>query len=111
MKSRIFSAPVKGALLGMAFALLFSAGAQAQSNSTGNIAGDATAGDLVVITNPKTGFTRKVTVGEQGHYKVKSLPVASYVVTVQHADGTVYLTQPAQVQIGRTSIVKEDKQE
>jgi len=111
MKPMIFSTPVKGAVLGVAFALLFSAGAQAQSNSTGNIAGDATAGDVVVINNPKTGFTRKLTVGEHGHYKVKALPVASYVVTVQHADGTVYLTQPTQVQIGRTSIVKQDKKQ
>ena len=34
--------------------------------------------------------------------------LGSYVVTVQHADGTVYLTQPAQVQIGRTSNIKQD---
>ncbi|MBP8081104.1 MAG: carboxypeptidase regulatory-like domain-containing protein [Arenimonas sp.] len=111
MKAKIFPTPVKGAVLGMAFALLFSAGAQAQTNSTGNIAGDATAGDVVVITNPKTGFTRKHTVGETGHYKVKALPLGVYVVTVQHADGTVYLTQPTQVQIGRTSNIKEDTKE
>lgn len=108
MTHSIFSAPVRGIVLATAFALLFSAGVQAQTNSTGSIAGHATAGDMVIITNPKTGFTRKVTVGEDGQYKVKALPLGSYVVTVQHADGTVYLTQPAQVQIGRTSNIKQD---
>jgi hypothetical protein len=108
MNRPIFSTPVKGIVLGAAFALLFSAGVQAQTNSTGNIAGHATAGDTVVITNPKTGFTRKLTVGEDGHYKMKALPLGSYVVTVQHADGTVYLTQPAKVQIGRTANIKQD---
>ena len=111
MKAKTLSTPVKGAVLGMAFALLFSAGAQAQSNSTGNIAGDATAGDVVVITNPSTGFTRKHTVGQNGHYKINALPLGSYVVTVQHADGTVYLTQPTRVQMGRTSNIKEDKKD
>lgn len=108
MKSSIFSNPVKGAFLGVALALFFSAGAQAQSNSTGNIAGDAAVGDVVVITNPKTGFTRKHTVGETGHYKVNALPLGSYVVTIQRADGTVYLTKPTRVQLGRTSNIKQE---
>lgn len=107
MNSRLVSLPFRGAILVAVLALSFSAGVQAQTNSTGNIAGRATAGDLVVITNPSTGFTRKITVGERGHYKVSALPLGSYVVTVQHADGTVYLTQPTRVQMGRTSNIKQ----
>lgn len=108
MTSSIVSIPFKGALLGTALALTFSAGVQAQTNSTGNIAGHAGAGDLVVVSNPTTGFTRKITVGEKGHYKMSALPLGRYVVTIQHADGTVYLTQPTRVQLGRTSNIKQE---
>ena len=58
MNRPIFSTPVKGIVLGMAFALLFSAGVRPRPSS-GNIAGQATAGDVVVATSPETGLTRK----------------------------------------------------
>jgi hypothetical protein len=107
MNCRTTTVPLRGAALGLALGLLFSANAQAQSNSTGNIAGHATAGDVVIVTNPKNNFTREVTVGENGRYRIGSLPLATYVVTVQHADGTVYLTQPTRVQMGLTSNIKQ----
>lgn len=108
MNSKTASLPFKGALLGAVLALSFSAGVQAQTNSTGNIAGHATAGDIVVITNPKTGFERQLTVNEKGHYRMNALPLGSYVVTIKHADGTVFVSKPTRVQMGRTSNIKQD---
>ncbi len=108
MNQKTASLPFKGAILVAALALSFSAGIQAQTNSTGNIAGHATAGDVVVITNPTTGFTRQLTVNEKGHYKMNALPLGSYVVTIKHADGTVFVSKPTRVQMGRTSNIKQD---
>jgi hypothetical protein len=81
---------------------------QARDNSSGNIAGNATPGDLVTVTNPDTGLTRTITVDEDGLYRVPQLPVGSYIVTIQHADGAVYVTtQPLKVQIGLTTRVRQ----
>ena len=104
--SKLISTPLKVAALGLAFALLFSAGAQAQSNSTGNITGKATAGDVVTIENPKTGFKRTLTVGESGRFRAGALPLGAYVVTLKHADGTVYLSKTAAVRLGLTTKIE-----
>ena len=105
MKSMFLFLPIKSAVLGMALALCFSATAQAQATS-GNIAGNANAGDVVVATSPETGLTRKVTVGENGRYRIAKLPIGNYLITVQHANGEIYLTQPARVQVGTTTRIK-----
>lgn len=95
----------KGAALGMALALILSATAQAQATN-GNLEGKASAGDVVVVTSPETGLTRKATVGENGRFRIAKLPTGIYLVTVRHADGEVYLTQPARVQVGTTTRIK-----
>jgi hypothetical protein len=87
-------------------ALAVAGAGQAQTNSTGNVAGIAAAGDVVVLKNPKTGFTRTLKVGKSGHYRLAALPTGDYVVTVKHADGTVYLEKKAAVRIGQTTAIK-----
>lgn len=60
--------------------LLSMAGAEpawAQS-ATGAIAGRATSGTQVTITNPSTGFSRTVTAGADGTYRLSQLPVGDY---------------------------------
>jgi hypothetical protein len=107
MNYRTVTLPLKGAALGLALALCFSAGAQASSSdSAGNIAGRATPGDVVVVSNPDTGFTREITVGENGRYRMILLPTGRYLVTVRHADGTVYIRQSVPVTLGRTTPIK-----
>jgi hypothetical protein len=106
MNFKIATRALTGSILVLALALFFSASASAQSNSTGNIAGHATAGDVVTIRNPKTGFSRTITVGEKGSFRAGSLPLATYVVTIQHADGTVYLEKSATVRVGLTIQIK-----
>lgn len=102
------SYPVRHAALVAAFvsAMAVTSAGQAQTNSTGNLAGIAAVGDIVVVENPKTGFKRTVTVAKNGHYRVGALPIGSYVVSVRHADGTVYLRRPASVRIGLTTQIK-----
>jgi hypothetical protein len=47
-------------------------------SATGAVAGRATAGDQITITNTATGLTRTVTVGADGSYRLAQLPVGEY---------------------------------
>ena len=51
--------------------------ALAQS-ATGAIAGRAASGTEVTISNPATGFSRTVTAGADGTYRLSQLPVGDY---------------------------------
>lgn len=51
--------------------------AMAQS-VTGAVAGRATAGEQITVTNPDTGLSRSVTVGKEGTYRVAQLPPGDY---------------------------------
>lgn len=58
--------------------------AMAQS-VTGAVAGRANAGDQITVSNPATGLSRTVTVGEDGTYRVAQLPPGDY--TLVAGDG------------------------
>jgi len=51
--------------------------AMAQS-ATGAVAGRASAGDQITITNTATGASRTVTVGADGNYRLTQLPIGDY---------------------------------
>ena len=73
--------------------------AMAQS-VTGAVAGRANAGEQITITNPATGLSRTVTVGEDGTYRVAQLPPGDYTLV---AGGGVPLS--VNVSIGGTTTV------
>jgi hypothetical protein len=54
-------------------------------SATGAVVGRADAGSQVTITNPQTGFTRTVTVGADGNYRLALLPPGNY--TLQSGSG------------------------
>jgi hypothetical protein len=78
--------------LSLALGMCLAGGAQAQSNSTGSIAGQTDAGASVTIENPATGFRREVTAGADGSYRVGSLPTGSYKVTTKGQTRDVAVT-------------------
>lgn len=47
-------------------------------SATGAVAGRASAGDQVTVTNTATGATRSATVGSDGSYRLTQLPVGDY---------------------------------
>lgn len=65
-----------GAVL-LALAIVTAQPVQAQS-VTGAVAGQADAGTQVTITNTQTGFTRTVTAGADGTYRLSLLPPGNY---------------------------------
>ncbi|MFT3761592.1 MAG: TonB-dependent receptor [Pseudoxanthomonas sp.] len=48
---------------------------------TGAVAGRATAGETITVTNTATGLTRTVTVGKDGTYRMAQLPPGDYSLT------------------------------
>ena len=91
--------------LGLLLGLAFAAGASAQSSS-GNITGKAAPGDVAIITNVDTGFSRELKVKDDGSYQMRRLPTGTFTVTVRHPDGST--EQPRQVTLhaGRTARIQ-----
>ena len=52
---------------------------------TGAVAGRASAGDTITITNSATGLSRTVTVGKDGSYRIGQLPPGNYSLTAGDA--------------------------
>jgi hypothetical protein len=91
--------------IALAVASLFAFGANAQQSS-GNIAGNAVAGDTVEIKGADTGFRRELSIKEDGKYQVRAVPAGAYVVTVTHADGSAETPKGINVRVGSTARVK-----
>ena len=72
---------LKRSALAIAMGICFSAGVQAQSNTAGAVTGHAEAGDRITVSNPDTGFSRTISVEENGNYRFSALPVGTYTVS------------------------------
>lgn len=78
----------------------------AQSTS-GNISGEAAAGDTVTITGVGTGFTRELKIDKDGKYQFRRLPTGAYHVKHAHKDGTIDPVQGVAVRPGGTARVQQ----
>jgi hypothetical protein len=88
--------------LGMALTAPIALPAFAQ-NTAGALAGHAAAGATVTVTNPATGFSRTVAVDADGSYRIASLPVGTYTVTVQQNGQAVGSPVTVNVSLGTTT--------
>lgn len=75
--------------------------AQAQSTS-GNIQGQASAGEKIVVDGVASGYHREVTVEKDGKFSIRRIPTGNYVVTRTRADGTAGAPKPIQIHAGVT---------
>lgn len=73
--------------------------------ATGAVAGRAEAGTQVTITNPDTGFTRSVTVGSDGSYRISQLPPGDYRLQVSRGGAPVGEALSVSVPLGGTANV------
>ena len=80
--------------------------ATAQSSS-GNITGDATTGDTVMISGVDTGFKRELKIDKDGKYQIRRVPTGNYQVIRVHQDGTIAPAQSIVVRPGGTARVME----
>ena len=79
--------------------------ASAQSPTSG-LSGEAKAGDVAVIRNADTGFTREITVKDNGRYQLRNLPTGTYTVTIRHADGSIEAPRTVTLRVGSTARVQ-----
>lgn len=85
-----------------ALALALGAGLALAQSPVGAIAGRGTPGDVAVVSNPKTGMSREVTIPSSGRYQLRNLPIGDYVVVIRHADGRQEAPKAVSVHIGIT---------
>lgn len=74
-------------------------------NVTGAVAGRASAGDQVTITNAATGLTRSVTAGADGSYRLSQLPVGDYSLQLMRDGSAVGAPVDVSVSLGGTTTV------
>lgn len=89
---------------GLAAALFVASAASAQS-PTAAIQGQAAAGDVAVIQNVDTGFTREVKPNKSGRYQLRNLPTGTFSVTIKHPDGSLETPKLVTVRVGSTARV------
>lgn len=94
-----FSRGVKRTALSVALSACFIGGVQAQSNVNGAIFGQAASGDTITVVNAETGFSRTITAGADGSFRVSALPLGQYTVT-RRGEGGTESTRSVQVNAG-----------
>lgn len=74
-------------------------------SATGAVAGRATAGDQITLTNTATGMTRNITVDADGSYRLSQLPVGDYSLQVVRGGQDVGSAVAVNVPLGGTTTV------
>ncbi len=97
---------LKIALTSAALAVATIATVNAQSSS-GNISGEAAAGDTITVTGVDTGFRRELKIDKDGKYQIRRVPTGDYQVVRAHKDGTIDPVQGVVVRPGGTARVQE----
>jgi len=96
---------LKAILLGAAMTVGLAGYTQAQSSS-GNITGEAVAGDTIVIHGADNGFHRELKIEKDGKYNVRRVPTGDYTVVKMHADGSFEPGQAIVIHSGSTGRVR-----
>ena len=97
----------RNTLIAAAFALSAGiSGFAAAQSATSALQGEAKAGDVAVIQNVDTGFTREVKVKDNGRFALRNLPTGNYQVTIRHADGSLDAPRQVTLQVGATARVQ-----
>ena len=104
MSKRTFNRALRRSALTMALGVCFNSTIYAQSNTSGAVFGQASAGEKVLVENPATGFSREIAIGTDGTYRVSALSPGNYRVTLRRADGTTS-TREVSVNVGTGTAV------
>lgn len=94
-----------GLVAGFALVLgLALAPALAQSSS-GNLTGQAVAGETIVVDGPDNGFHREMKIEKDGKFTIRRIPTGTYTVLRVPADGGEPTAQTVYIQVGSTARV------
>ena len=100
MKNAIVKLSI-GALLALGLA-----GTVSAQSASGNIIGEGKPGDVAIIQNVDSGFTREVKVKDNGRYQLRGLPTGTFKVTIRHADGSTDEPKIIDLHVGTTARVQ-----
>lgn len=89
----------------IALAIFGLSGIASAQSTTGNIAGDAKAGDTIIVNGDDNGFKREIKVEKDGKYKLRHVPIGRYRVTFIHQDGKSDTVQGIMIRPDGTSQV------
>lgn len=99
MRTRIF-------LLSLLATLAMAPPIALAQSPVGALAGTAKAGDVAVIRNVATGFTRQVKVGKSGKYQLRNLSPGTFEVIIRHPGGSADAPKKVDVHLGTTTRVQ-----
>ena len=74
-------------------------------SSSGNINGEGSNGDTVVVTGIDTGFKREIKLDKAGKFQIRRVPTGSYQVIRVRPDGSIDPAQQLMVRPGGTARV------
>ena len=82
------------------------AGTVSAQSPAANLMGEAKPGDVAIVENVDSGFTREVKVKDNGRYQLRGLPTGTFKVTIRHADGTMDEPKVVTLHVGTTARVQ-----
>jgi hypothetical protein len=65
----------------------------AAQSTAGNIAGEAKAGDTIIVKGESNGFKRELKIDSDGQFKMRRVPIGKYDIVFVHQDGKIETTQ------------------
>lgn len=101
MRIRFLNTLVAAAALCLAFA-----GAALAQSSSGNISGEAVAGETIVVHGPDNGFHRELKIEKDGKFTIRRVPTGEYTVVRVAPDGSESTAQTIVIKVGSTARVQ-----
>lgn len=95
----------KSLLAGLLLAFGSLPAVQAQSSS-GNIVGEAVAGETILVQSADTGFRREMKIRDDGKFTIRRVPTGTYTVVRMGVDGAAGSAQTVVVQVGSTARIQ-----
>jgi len=96
----------KTAMVLLSLSLAFGTGSALSQATSGNTMRDAKTGDVVVVSNKDTGWSREVTVKDNGKFSVRNVQAGTYIIVIRHEDGTSDAPKQVKLNAGATSRVQ-----
>lgn len=93
--SRVFAAA--------AVASMLLAGTVSAQSPSAAIQGQLADGDIAVIQNLDTGFSREAKPNAKGKFQIRNLPTGTFSITVKHPDGTIGESRVVTLRAGMTA--------
>lgn len=90
-------------LAAAAVASILLAGTVSAQSPSAAIQGQLAPGEVAVIQNLDTGFSREVKPNAKGKFQIRNLPTGTFSVTVKNADGSIGLSRLVTLRVGMTA--------